>query len=606
MAVSVVATGAGTYAGSAEVSIVLSASPVENDVIVAFIGAQTTATLALDTEWVNALGGTTVIQPSDAIMATAVVYHVVTAAEDAANQTTWLIDNLWSGGETGEWAAVALRGVDLAGPIAASATGSDPNAPNPFVLPAVASGSVANTGDLVVRGVVKDATGTYTNPAGHTQRATSNTAQGIWLGTRDAATTAGVEVAATNITVSAGDEYCAATLIIKAASAGGTTPVSNTIAISWQVSQSVTSTHSNNWAVRQTVGVASAISWNIFNSVHATVDTVWTVSQRVVQTIAESWSVGQIVARTLETSWSTVQQIIESRVSNWSVLSTMSPKILATSWEILGTVTNEAAITWSAQSTVLGTVNVTWNTEFDGDVIQQVSTGWAVAGWLTSANIQSWNQNSVLEPKAVGTTWAVQSIVSTSLLTGWGVGGTVSTFTGQVWNTRAIVSRTANILWSITGQVIQTGSTNWNVNGWIVSEAITGWGVGGVVVKEVLSAWGILHALTTSLVSGWAVRAVTSTVITSEWNTLALITTTTIQTWATRRIVVNLVDQDWSIYTPVQSVIVVEWMVYRLVVALLSSQWETNENNKWYYWDGVQLVPLYLAGVWNGETVVTL
>ena len=83
------------------------------------------------------------------------------------------------------------------------------NTVTPHVLPGITgTGSALSADSLVVRAVSKDSTGTYTTPAGSTMRQTSNSTSGTWLGTRDAYTTANTDVTATNITPSAGDEYC--------------------------------------------------------------------------------------------------------------------------------------------------------------------------------------------------------------------------------------------------------------------------------------------------------------------------------------------------------------------------------------------------------------
>ena len=77
-----------------------------------------------------------------------------------------------------------------------------------------AASGVAVTNGLVLRAAVCDGLTTYTTPAGHTQRVTSNTNQGVWLGTRDTAATAATAVAATDITPTGADEYASITLVI--------------------------------------------------------------------------------------------------------------------------------------------------------------------------------------------------------------------------------------------------------------------------------------------------------------------------------------------------------------------------------------------------------
>lgn len=186
-------------------------TPAENDVVVFFIASTTTLAVTGTAGWVNPLGGTTSVN-SDAHGYCA-AYHLVTAGE-AGGSTTFTATNYLAAAETGNVVAVALRGVNPTTPVNAAASGFDSgNTATPSVLTALTGANQPTTDNgLVVRGVSQDSTGSYTTPASHTSVTSNNTNQINQVFTRDTATTGGVDVAATNATPDAGDEYCAITI----------------------------------------------------------------------------------------------------------------------------------------------------------------------------------------------------------------------------------------------------------------------------------------------------------------------------------------------------------------------------------------------------------
>lgn len=210
MAITVAATGNAVTTASRSPSVAFSSyTSYVNDVIVfaAASGAAAAAATA-PSGWVlptPASGANPVASDSHTY---AFTYHLVTNAEELAGTTTFTATNLWNVAQTGNVTGIVLRGVDPAAVIDSLVTAFDStNTVTPHVLPAL-TGANLSTGSMVVRGVTKDATGTYTTPATHTARGSNNTNMGNNLYTHDTLTTSGSNVAATNITPSAGDEYC--------------------------------------------------------------------------------------------------------------------------------------------------------------------------------------------------------------------------------------------------------------------------------------------------------------------------------------------------------------------------------------------------------------
>lgn len=209
MAVTVAATGNAVVSASRSPSVTFgSYTPATDDVVVFFANnGAAAAAMTVTATWVNCdpSGGNTNVA-SDSHTAAA-VYHKVTSAEAAAVTVAYTATNLWDANATGNVVGVVLRGVDPNVPVDSSNTtfGSG-NTATPHILPGLTGSNLSNYSQ-VLGCVAKDLTGTWTTPTGWTARGSNNTNAGTALFTWDTLTAAGVSVAATNITPSAGDEY---------------------------------------------------------------------------------------------------------------------------------------------------------------------------------------------------------------------------------------------------------------------------------------------------------------------------------------------------------------------------------------------------------------
>ena len=190
--------------------------PAENDLILTFASsASTVAAPAADPSgWVNLLGVGGELNTAAASHGMVIFRHWVTAAEASAS-TIIYAPAVFGGNETGNTCVIVVRGVNTTTPINVQASLLGETALTPHVLPGLTGGNQPTTTDCLVVGcVVKDATGTYTDPAGWTLAVSNNTNQGKWLGTRNTGTTAATDVTATNITPSASDEYISFTVAL--------------------------------------------------------------------------------------------------------------------------------------------------------------------------------------------------------------------------------------------------------------------------------------------------------------------------------------------------------------------------------------------------------
>jgi hypothetical protein len=171
------------------------------------------ATMTEPSGWTNPLGAGVDVE-SDAHQL-ACAYHQVTAAEEAAVTTAYTATNWYGANVTGYVQGAVVRDVDRRTPIdSANSTFNSGNTTTPHVLASL-TGTNLTDGSRVLSSVAKDSTGAYSSvPAGWSQIRADNTNQGRWLGYRAAVTATNVDVTATNITPSAGDEYASITLAL--------------------------------------------------------------------------------------------------------------------------------------------------------------------------------------------------------------------------------------------------------------------------------------------------------------------------------------------------------------------------------------------------------
>jgi len=141
------------------------------------------------------------------------MYHKVTSAEQAAGTTTYGATNVWNTANSHFAGGIVLRGVDPAAVIDSVAVGFDSaNSATPTVLPALVGANLSND-SFVVGYVSAQGNGTWTPPAGWTERQDN---QGGAIYTHNTLTVAGTNVAATNVTPSAGDENACFTIAFTA------------------------------------------------------------------------------------------------------------------------------------------------------------------------------------------------------------------------------------------------------------------------------------------------------------------------------------------------------------------------------------------------------
>lgn len=215
MAVTVVASSTGGYSGTSGPSVAASWTPLENDLVIVFIGSTSTVANGSGVAgWTDT--GIGIVDPGDSSCALKSVWHLVTAGEEAVNTTSWSLVNLFSGSETGRYLMIVCRGVDASSPIDAVGSWFQDTTDNSAELAAV--GSDVDNGSLVVRCIISDgANRTFTTPAGHTWLQNGGSNNGGWLGYLNTPTAVGVATPAAATTMSTGDEAISFSVAVRMA-----------------------------------------------------------------------------------------------------------------------------------------------------------------------------------------------------------------------------------------------------------------------------------------------------------------------------------------------------------------------------------------------------
>jgi hypothetical protein len=240
--------------------------PQIGDIIYFFINNSVGATaITTPAGWVNVLGGNN-ISAAGAACSSVGIYHVVTAAEVTAVTTAYTATNLFNSGATGRAGGCVLRGADSVVFVDDFNTTSSSSGTTTHVLSGL-TGANLSTGSLILGGLGGSNLATYTVPSGWTQvilNSGGTTAMGLM--SNNTPTTAGSNVASTNVTCSVSMAYSNITVAVLPSDLPG--PVAynatGTIAIGSNITngQSASSTHTASGSKRFVILTLVAVQAN--------------------------------------------------------------------------------------------------------------------------------------------------------------------------------------------------------------------------------------------------------------------------------------------------------------------------------------------------------
>lgn len=165
--------------------------------------------------------------------------HWVTPAEQEAGTVVYTALGMYTIASWGGIQGIVVRGADRDNPIAAFNTAFDNgNTTTPHILPGLTG---LPDDALAVSCLVANGLATYTTPSsGWGVLGTNNGQQGLWCGVRNKLTTAGVDIAPTNITPSVGDEFAAISIAFNKAPALNQTAILPTGNVTAAMGDSIT------------------------------------------------------------------------------------------------------------------------------------------------------------------------------------------------------------------------------------------------------------------------------------------------------------------------------------------------------------------------------
>lgn len=182
--------------------------PKTNDLVELWVALPTSTTITVPSGWVNVFGGNTVVDSGQHTLYC--IYHLVTAAEETAATLFYTASGVHTSA-TCTILGVVVRNVDPTNPIDSAASTFSATATATHVLASLV-GSNLTDDSLVLSGLAADGTGQPTPPDGWgTITGAGGTVQSNFLFSRNVHTTAGVNVAATNV-VSVSDEFASITV----------------------------------------------------------------------------------------------------------------------------------------------------------------------------------------------------------------------------------------------------------------------------------------------------------------------------------------------------------------------------------------------------------
>lgn len=267
-------------------------------------------------------------------------------------------------------------------------------------------------------------------------------------------------------TFGASRAWAGAMVAVRPAGAG-TTPVSNTLATSWNVVKQVAQSRSTTWHVVAQVGASRSTLWNVLTTVSPkTLASSWNVLGAVAAARSTLWNVSASVSKALATSWNVLSvgltPVSKALTSSWHVIGQVA-KATSTSWHVRAQVAASRATSWSVLSSVVAARSTLWNVA--ARVAASRSTLWHVVGRVTATRSTTWNVKVVVAA-ARSTTWNVRTVVAASRSTLWNVLSFVSASRSTTWNVVAglqAVSRPLSTAWHVASRLGRTFSTYWGV-----------------------------------------------------------------------------------------------------------------------------------------------
>lgn len=163
------------------------------------------------------------------------------------------------------------------------------------------------------------------------------------------------------------------------ADSGGTTQITSTVDLRWQVANLITSTVDARWSVYNRITSSTDLRWAVYAAITASLDARWLVANRVTATLDARWAVLAGVTASLDLRWAQFQSVLNTLDLRWSAAGRVSSSIdlqwsvanrvtgtLDARWAVLNQISKALDLRWTSYARVVSSTQLLWVVEFSG------------------------------------------------------------------------------------------------------------------------------------------------------------------------------------------------------------------------------------------------
>jgi hypothetical protein len=357
---------------------------------------------------------------------------------------------------------------------------------------------------------------------------------------------------------------------------GGTTPVSNSLSMLWNVASTVSSGLDTRWHVRQEVASGLDTRWHVRAVASNDLDMRWHVRSSVPASDLDTrWHVRALVSQALETQWRSLVQIGNSLDTRWNVRAIVAGA-LDTRWHVRATTASSLDTRWHVRSSVSASaLSTLWHVR--AAIASGLDTRWNVRASVGSQLNTLWHVRATVG-QDLDTRWVVRQLVASALETIWNVEGDnpltpVSSSLEMLWNVRALVTSPLDTRWVVRNQIGNSLDTRWNVRAIANASLDTRWNVRAGVAQSLDMRWHVRASVSQALDTRWVVRQLVTSALEARWHVRAQSAQTLSTLWHVRQVVQGTLDTRWHVYVGVSAELATFWVVRQRVVSPLVTLW---------------------------------
>jgi hypothetical protein len=381
-------------------------------------------------------------------------------------------------------------------------TDSDQIATNTTTSPPV---DVTTTGAdrLIVHSATNWAGGTWTPSTGFTTRVTGGFGQ-IHVATKlQAAAGASGSVVAT----CTGNDKQTAWLGALKGAAGGTTEVTQSYDLRWQVANQVTQSYDLRWLVRNAVSQSYDLRWLVRNAISQSYDLRWQVRQQATQSYDLRWQVRQAVTQPYDLRWLVRNEVVQSYDLRWvSFAQALASYDLR--WRVANLVSQSYDVRWQVFNTIAAqSYDLRWLVH--NEITQSYDLRWQVRQLVQQSYDLRW-QVRQLATQSYDLRWIVRNAVTQSYDLRWVVDSTLVTVTQNYdlrWLVRQQVTQPYDLRWRVSNAVLESYDLRWQVRNLATQQWDVRWQVHNEVTQAYDLRWRVYGLVLNSYELLWVVTA---------------------------------------------------------------------------------------------------